>query len=258
MASNTAPRAVRLARSTAHKQVTGLRLLARSRAFRSQMRVVPRDDLVRLGSPGYGFWVVPARLLGEGSVCYLAGVGEDITFDLGLIARFGCSVHAFDPVPRSQAFAEAAAAHEPRFRFHPVGLWSKDETLSFHSPSHEGYISHSATNIHGTAPAFQAEVRSVRSLMDELGHDRIDLLKVSAEGSEYEILRGVLDDGVRPGVICVEFAQPAPAGEGEETYAQLGQAGYDLVSANVSPWNWKLSFVRRDATAPAAPAAVGA
>jgi FkbM family methyltransferase len=247
MISQTAPRAVRKARSTAQRKVTTLRLLSRSRAFRSGMRIVPRDDLVRLGSPGYGFWVVPARMLDEHSVCYLGGVGEDITFDLGVIARFGCAVRAFDPVPQSQTFAEEAAAHEPRFSFYPFGLWSSDTTLSFHNPSHEGYISHSATNIHDTGVAFEARVRSVRSLMEEFGDDHVDLLKVSAEGSEYEILRGVLDDGLRPAVIAVEFAQPAPPGESEAATAKLERAGYDLVDASISPWTWKLTFVNRDA-----------
>jgi FkbM family methyltransferase len=245
MVMTAAPRAVRKAETAARRQVTSLKLLKRSRSFRSQMRVVPRTDLVRIGSPGYGFWVVPADLLGPDSVCYLAGVGEDITFDLGLIARFGCSVHAFDPVPRSGEFAKVAAAHEPRFTFHPCGLWSHDTTLAFHKPIVDGYISHSATNLHDTEPAFEAKVRSVGSLMRELGHERVDLLKISAEGSEYEILRGVLDEGVRPGVICVEFAQPAPAGEAEKACDRLAQSGYDLVDASVSPWNWKLTFVSR-------------
>jgi FkbM family methyltransferase len=246
MVMTAAPRAVRQAQTAARKQVTSLKLLHRSRTFRANMRVVPRDDLVRIGSPGYGFWVVPANLLGVDSVCYLAGVGEDITFDLGLIARFGCSVHAFDPVPRSAEFAAVAAAHEPRFTFHPCGLWSHDTTLSFHQPIEEGFISHSATNLHGTAPAFEAKVRSVGSLMKELGHDHVDLLKISAEGSEYEILRGVLDEGVRPTAICVEFAQPAPPGQAEAASERLDRDGYDLVSATVSPWNWKLTYVARD------------
>jgi FkbM family methyltransferase len=249
MVSQAAPRVLRLVRDNAQKTATALTLIARSRAFRKRMRIVERDDLVHLGSRGYGFWVVPARLLDERSVCYLAGVGEDITFDLALIARFGCEVHAFDPVPRSGEFALEAAAHEPRFHFHPYGLWSSDTTLSFHSPSHEGFISHSATNIHDTGVAFEATVRSLPSLMDEFGDDHVDLLKISAEGSEYEILRGVLTDGLRPSVIAVEFAQPAPAGEGDAALQSLERAGYDLVDATVSPWNWKLTFVHRDAAA---------
>ena len=57
----------------------------------------------RIGSD-YGGCLVPRDFLTANSVCYCVGVGEDITFDLGLIDRFGCEVYAFDPTPRSIAF----------------------------------------------------------------------------------------------------------------------------------------------------------
>src|SRR3979409_1444894 len=41
----------------------------------------------------------------------------------------------------------------------------------------------SPVNLKGTDAALEAQVRSVDSLMKELGVDRVDLLKVSAEGS---------------------------------------------------------------------------
>jgi FkbM family methyltransferase len=209
------------------------------------MTLRPRDDLVEHGSRGYGFWVVPSRLLGQGSRCYLVGVGEDISFDLALIARYGCSVHAFDPVPAAATHAAVAAAHERRFHFHAVGLWSGDTTLPLHAPMEEGYVSHSATNLHGTRKAFDAPVRSVASVMRELGDDAIDLLKISAEGSEYEILDSLAKDAVNVGVICIEFAQPAPTGASERAVDQLIGRGYDLVHARVTPWTWKLTFVHR-------------
>ena len=228
------------------RQVVGLRLLSRSRAFSGRIRLVPRDDLVELGSRGYGFWVVPHRLLGPESICYLAGVGEDITFDLALIARFGCSVHAFDPVPVAALYASVAGRHEPRFKFHPVGLWSSDATLPLYTPAVDGHVSHSVTDLHATSKAFDAQFRSVRSLMSEFGHDRLDLLKISAEGAEYEILRGIADDDLDIRVVCVEFAQPAPRGSPEAACERMASGGYDLVDARVTPWTWKVTFVRRD------------
>src|SRR5690242_8717937 len=69
------------------------------RRFLSHVTLVERRDLVELGTPGYGSWIVPLGLLGPASVCYLAGAGEDISFDLELVARCRCPVHLFDPVP---------------------------------------------------------------------------------------------------------------------------------------------------------------
>lgn len=220
-------------------------LLQRKRVkdFSAALSPTPRPDLVTVGDLGYGGYMLPASLLGPDSVCYLAGVGEDISFDLGVIARFGCNVYSIDPVPRAKAHAEAAAKHEPRLTFLPFALWSRDETLTFHAPREEGYVSQSAVNLHGTAGDFQAEARSLSSLMEEHGNDHIDLLKISAEGSEYEIVEHVVSSGIDVRVLCVEYAQPAPVERAVASVRSLERAGYKLVAQSVPMWNWKLTFV---------------
>ena len=71
----------------------------RAAGFAASLDSRPREDLICLGDLNYGGYMLPESLLGEDSVCYLAGTGEDISFDLGVIARFGCRVYALDPVP---------------------------------------------------------------------------------------------------------------------------------------------------------------
>jgi FkbM family methyltransferase len=203
-----------------------------------------RSDLVTVGDLGYGGYVLPGSLLGPDSVCYLAGTGEDISFDLGVVARFGCTVYAMDPVPRAAEHVAAAAAHEPRVIFKPVALWSSDKVLTLHAPREPGYVSQSAVNLYDTPSDFTVPARSINSLMHELGHDHIDLLKLSVEGSEYEILDHVISDRVDARIICVEYAQPAPVPRAIESVKALEQAGYVLVAASVRVWNWKLTFVR--------------
>jgi FkbM family methyltransferase len=215
----------------------------RSAGFAARLHTTPRSDLIAVGDLGYGGYLLPSSLLGPESVCYLAGTGEDISFDLGVIARFGCNVHALDPVPRAAEHVAVAAAHEQRFQFLPVALWSEDTTLTFHAPRESGYVSQSAVNLHDTTPDFQAPARSVASLMQELGHDHVDLLKVSAEGSEYEILEHVAASGIDVRVLCVEYAQPAAAQHAQDSVNMLKRAGYVLVAASVRTWNWKLTFV---------------
>src|SRR5262245_55558008 len=53
---------------------------------------------IRLGSIYGGWWVRPERVR-QDSIVYSFGIGRDITYDLGLIERFGVTVHAFDPTP---------------------------------------------------------------------------------------------------------------------------------------------------------------
>jgi FkbM family methyltransferase len=214
----------------------------RTQQFAASLRPGGRPDLVEVGTLEYGGYMLPVSLLGQDSVCYLAGIGEDISFDLGVIARFGCEVYALDPVPRAADYVKAAAAHEPRFRFLPYALWSEDKQLTFHAPREEGYVSQSAVNLYDTLPDFSAQARSLESLMGELGHDHVDLLKVSAEGSEYEILDHVRQSGVDVRVLCVEYAQPAPVERALGSIRSLEAAGYKLASVSPKTWNWKLTF----------------
>src|SRR5262245_47478917 len=64
--------------------------------------------LIRLGTR-YGGWTIPDRVLGADSICYCVGVGEDISFDLDLVRRYGSTVYAFDPTPRAIAFVDRLA-----------------------------------------------------------------------------------------------------------------------------------------------------
>lgn len=231
--------------SLGRRAVTRAQAHRRARTFEARLSPRRIPDLQQIGDLGYGGYLLPVSALSTSSVCYLAGTGTDISFDLLLIARFGCDVYAFDPVPAAAEYVRGAAAHEPRLRFLPIALWRADEELTFHAPRVEGFVSHSAVDMHGTPVAFRAQGRSVASLMQEHGHTHLDLLKISAEGSEHAIIEGTLADGVQPHVLCVEFAQPAPVGDAEETIRRVEAAGYELVGASIEPWNWKLTWLLR-------------
>ena len=201
----------------------------------------PALGLRKIGSD-YGGWIVPTALVAADWVCYCGGVGEDITFDLGLIEAFGCEVHAFDPTPRAIAHAAERGADEPRFRFHPVGLWSEDTTLRFFAPRDPTHVSHSVVNLQRTSDYFEAPCRAVPGLMAELGHDRIDLLKLDVEGAEHRVVESVLGAGIRPAVLCLEIDQPVRPRALWRTVRRIRGAGYDLVAVD----HWNLTFVQRD------------
>src|SRR3546814_6680237 len=94
------------------------------------------------------------------------------------------------------------------FHFMPVGLWSEDATFRFYAPRDPTHVSHSIVNLQETESYFEARCRSIASLMAELGHDRLDLLKVDVEGAEHEVIRSMLASGIRPTVLCMELDQP--------------------------------------------------
>ena len=227
--------------STISEQYFRIRSFLLAKALAKVKRRNWRPDLVRLGS-AYGGHVVASSLLGEKSVCYSAGVGEDVTFDLEVIRRFGCEVHAFDFTPRSIRFIEPIVRSEPKLHFYEFGLWSSDGELEFFEPRNPSHVSYSALNLQRTRHSLVAPVRCLESIMLGLGHDHVDLLKLDIEGAEIEVLESmVASSRIRPRVICLEFDQPRPLKVVLSCVRCLERAGYEIV--DIERWNY--SFVAR-------------
>jgi len=170
----------------------------------SRSFVRPRGPMIFLGSR-YGGWTVPNRSFSPESICYCVGVGEDISFDLELIRHFGSRVFAFDPTPRAVSFVAGQQVLPAPFKFMAVGLWSADTTMRFYEPKNPSHLSHSIVNLKRTQKYFEAPCRRLSSLMKELGHQRLDLLKLDIEGAEYQVINSIVEDAIPIRVLCVEF-----------------------------------------------------
>lgn len=209
------------------------RIRTLSRAFPLLWRPDPEAGalrLIRLGS-AYGGWWVPDGVLDSGAVCYCAGVGTDISFDLALISRYGARVWGLDPTPESVQWT-AGQDLDPRFVHLPVGVAGSPGHLRFYAPRDPRHVSHSIKNLQRTSDHFTAECATIQTIMDRLGHDRLDLLKLDVEGAEHETIRALLRDGIRPRVLCVEFDQPDPLLSTNTTVRALRSAGYRLVKVD--------------------------
>ena len=186
--------------------------------------VEPHSDVVEIG--GYA---VPDTLVTEDWVCYSGGVGEDLDFELGLVERYGCRVLAFDPTPRAVAYAATAIPENGLLTFRPYGLWSHDEVRTFYGPEEPAYVSNSTVNLYRKPKTFEAPCRSLASLMVELGHDRLDLLKLDVEGAEYDVLEPVFRGELRIPVICIELHKVDSVRHMAAAISQLESAGYTVV-----------------------------
>lgn len=183
-------------------------------------------DLRRLGSD-YGGWWIPINLIGENSICYCAGVGLDATFDVALADELSCCVFSFDPTPFSIAYT--ATVESPRISFYPWGVWCRDEKMTFFSPSWSDRESLSVYDLHYGQESFIAPCFRISTIMQRLGHDRLDLLKLDIEGAWGDVLDDMLDSGIRPTILCVEFDSPAPPQRVLRLVQRLKSERYRLV-----------------------------
>jgi hypothetical protein len=76
--------------------------------------------------------------------------------------------------------------------------------------------------------------------MTELGHHRIDLLKLDVEGAEYEILRSIVDNSIDVRIVCAEFHKVASVGTMISAVRDLAAAGFDATHVD----GFDATFVR--------------
>jgi FkbM family methyltransferase len=215
-------------------------LVGRDLYYRREL-TVPR---LWLGQAG-GKWCVCPRGLGPDSVVYSFGVGMDVSFELDLIERFHVRVHAFEPTPRSLAWAHSQTL--PRdFLLHEFGLAAWDGTASFTPPRDPSHVSYSMIRTNPDGSAVSAPVCRLGTIAAKLGHTRINLLKMDIEGAEYAALADCVSSGVEVDQLLVEFHhrwQSVGIQETKQAISLLGRAGYLI--ANVSPTGCEYTLLRK-------------
>lgn len=178
-------------------------------------------------------WTVLTRSLGPESVVFSGGVGEDISFELQLIERFGLKVYIFDPSPVGQATINGAlkgcqglASH---LIFHPLGLAGSD-SASFAIGGGDGESIWLRTAIDGCGSRMGCT--TIPRAMSASSQKHIDLLKLDIEGFEYDVIESCLSSQIPITQICVEFHDffpEIPRVKTRQTIAALRRAGYVLV-----------------------------
>ncbi len=178
----------------------------------------------------YGGWPVIDGSLTPQSVVYCFGIGTDISFDLAIIDNFGSTVDAFDPTPRCIAWLQEQNL-PAAFRFHDIGLSDKTEMLGFSAPPEDGFVSYTVAERSESLEVVKLPVEPLDVLMARLGHEKIDLLKMDIEGSEYPVIANMIAKGILPGQLCVEFHHNMynyTANDTRKAVTMLRGAGYYL------------------------------
>jgi FkbM family methyltransferase len=173
--------------------------LMRYRLSRAKMKV----PTIRLGSD-YGGYIICSKDLTSTSIVYSFGLGEDISFDLSLIEQSSVHIHAFDPTPRSLAWLKTQQL-PPQFHIHPVGLADYDGMAQFRAPANPNHVSHTMVSPAHNENTISVPVRRLSTIMTELGHARIDLLKMDIEGAEYQVLEDISANKIKINQLLLEF-----------------------------------------------------
>ncbi len=154
-----------------------------------------------------GFYVIPS-LINSNSIIYSFGIGEDISFDNDIINEFQCQVFGFDPTPKSINWVAMKKDDlGSSFNFFEYGLGAETGEVDFYLPKNSDNISGSIVNQINVNENEKVAVllKSFVDITNELGHKKIDLVKMDIEGAEYLIIDSILESGIEIDQLLIEF-----------------------------------------------------
>lgn len=194
-------------------------------------------ELRRFGTD-YGGFYYPKNLknyLNSESVIYCVGAGEDISHDIELANELNSKIYIFDPTPRAIAHVNEVIdvfnnkkeaknnknlgggdinywnillnnkINTNNIIFKNYGLGCEDGTFKFYKPSNKDYVSCSLVSGMKGEDYFNVEVKNLNTIMKELNHNRLDLLKIDIEGLECDVINKMLDDNIFPKLLSIDF-----------------------------------------------------
>jgi FkbM family methyltransferase len=177
-----------------------------------------------------GKWTIPKHHITKSSNIILAGAGTDISFDVALYQKYTPNIVIMDPTPKAQehftTVIEFLQHSRPdvilakqyhkilnidysKLHFLPIGLWNKTTKLDFFSPKNEDHVSFSALNLQRTTKSISLNVTSLAEVMRLFDWERIDLLKLDIEGSEYTVIESIFVENIFPTILTIEFDEMA-------------------------------------------------
>lgn len=170
------------------------------------------DGLIcqKYGEDEYSFWVCCRGWENkEKIIIYSFGIGEDLSFSVQLATKWKqCEIYAFDPTPRSISYVDKFDKSIFRkFEFYPIGLSDKDYIANFYLPKNLEHVSGSEiiNPVVDNRNIVKVQMHTLKYIMNMLGHNSIDLLKMDIEGSEFKVIPQILEENVgKIEQICME------------------------------------------------------
>ena len=161
-------------------------------------------------------------------------IGSSIVFFR--VRHPGAEIHGFEPDPRTFAALEANVGALEGTTIDPRAVTGADGEATFHCSPYS-----LASSLVGAGRPVAVRTVSLDTLMDELGLDRIDLLKLDVEGAEYDVLAATERLGsIR--AICGEL-HPHLVDRSPEAFFEL-LSDFDVRIDRFSPTSWQFQARR--------------
>ena len=123
------------------------------------------------------------------------------------------------------------------------GVYNENTIMNFYEPINKEHVSCSLISKNRSSDYYVVNVKTLKTIMNELNHKHIDLLKLDIEGVECKVLLDMLYNEIFPTYICVEFDSILQNLENvqiiEKCMKSLLDKGYKVYHNN----NYEITFI---------------
>lgn len=162
-------------------------------------------------------WFVTQTRREQPVIIISAGIGDQINFESDLLSRLAslgihAELYAIDPTPKSLEFLKKQDLPD-NFHVIPCALCGRDGEVSFSIPRDPRWVSGSEINLMEDSRDLDHENKitvngkTLKSIMKDLNIERVDLLKMDIEGSEFAVLENILTDKIPVEEMLVDVHQ---------------------------------------------------
>jgi FkbM family methyltransferase len=125
--------------------------------------------------------------------------GGSLVYDLGgyrgqwasdIVARFGCAVHVFEPVPAFADFIRRRFERNPRVVVHEFALGAADGEIAI------AVRGDASSALRGRDATERCRAVRASEFLRRENVAQVDLMKVNIEGAEYDLLDHLLDESL--------------------------------------------------------------
>jgi FkbM family methyltransferase len=189
-------------------------------------------------------WRVSVDSMTSNPLVYAGGIGRNIEFELTMVKKYNAEVFAFDPTPKSLSWINTKNIPN-KLNVISIGLSGHDGEVEMSPPENSNHVSFSGCNNGRDSKSFS--VKRVKTIMNNYGHNRVDILKLDIEGEEYSVIKDVLESNLHISQILVEFHHRFESFEvdmTQNTVRKLNRKGYKLFY--ISNTGKEMSFIHED------------
>lgn len=184
---------------------------------------------------------------------FVAVEEDDVCVDIGayvgtyslLLSERASRVLAVDPSAARDESLEKNTASAENVDVVPVAAWNEDTRIELNQSLLPNDNSIMTPDDYDTGESFEVRAATIQTIVSEHGIDRVDLLKIEAEGVEPEIVEGALAGDVPIRKLVVNCCPERDGAPPTDAVVELLEShGYEVRVNNKEAWQADIVFAK--------------